>query len=47
VSAGFCMAPLALTDGPDRVAYCNVRPREDETDLRKPTKANGSSPAAP
>ena len=31
VSAGFCVAQLALTDGPrDRVVYCNVAPRADE-----------------
>jgi S-adenosylmethionine hydrolase len=35
LSAGFCIAQLALTDGPvDRVVYCNVAPREDETDPR-------------
>jgi len=31
VSAGFCAAQLALTDGPrDRIVYCNVAPRADE-----------------
>lgn len=31
VSAGFCVAQLALTEGPeDRVVYCNVAPRADE-----------------
>ena len=31
VAAGFCVAQLALTDGPrDRVVYCNVAPRQDE-----------------
>jgi S-adenosylmethionine hydrolase len=35
LSAGFCVAQLALTDGPtDRVVYCNVAPREDENDPR-------------
>jgi hypothetical protein len=30
-AAGFCVAQLALTDGPrDRVVYCNVAPRQDE-----------------
>jgi hypothetical protein len=30
VSAGFCVAQLALTDGPrDRLVYCNVAPRAD------------------
>ena len=30
VSAGFCVAQLALTDGPpDRVVYVNVAPRQD------------------
>jgi hypothetical protein len=33
LSAGFCLAQLALTDGPtDRVVYCNVAPREEEND---------------
>ncbi len=31
VAAGFCVAQLALTDGPpDRVVYCNVAPRRDD-----------------
>lgn len=31
VAAGFCVAQLALTDGPrDRVVYCNVAPRQDQ-----------------
>jgi S-adenosylmethionine hydrolase len=35
LSAGFCVAQLALTDGPlDRIVYCNVAPREDQTDPR-------------
>lgn len=35
VSAGFCVAQLALTDGPaDRVVFANVAPREDENDPR-------------
>ena len=35
VSAGFCVAQLALTDGPaDRVVYHNVAPRADEDDPR-------------
>jgi hypothetical protein len=35
LSAGFCVAQLALTDGPtDRVVYCNVAPREDDNDPR-------------
>src|SRR5918911_2899574 len=35
LSAGFCIAPLALTNGPtDRVVYCNVAPRKDENDPR-------------
>lgn len=33
LSAGFCLAQLALTDGPtDRVVYCNVAPREEQND---------------
>jgi len=36
VSAGFCVAQLALTDGPrDRVVYCNVAPRADEDAPRR------------
>ncbi|WP_250007783.1 SAM-dependent chlorinase/fluorinase [Actinoplanes sp. M2I2] len=35
VSAGFCVAQLALTDGPaDRVVFANVAPRADEDDPR-------------
>jgi S-adenosylmethionine hydrolase len=35
VSAGFCVAQLALTDGPaDRIVYGNVAPRADESDPR-------------
>jgi hypothetical protein len=35
LSAGFCVAQLALTDGPtDRIVYCNVAPREDKNDPR-------------
>lgn len=35
VSAGFCAAQLALTDGPpDRLVYTNVAPRTDESDPR-------------
>ena len=35
LSAGFCVAQLALTDGPsDRVVYCHVAPREDRNDPR-------------
>ncbi|MDQ3906298.1 MAG: hypothetical protein M3300_12885, partial [Actinomycetota bacterium] len=35
LSAGFCVAQLALTDGPsDRVVYCNVAPRQDRNDPR-------------
>ena len=35
LSAGFCVAQLALIEGPtNRVIYCNVAPREDETDPR-------------
>jgi S-adenosylmethionine hydroxide adenosyltransferase-like protein len=35
LSAGFCVAQLALTEGPtDRIVYCNVAPREDENDPR-------------
>lgn len=35
VSAGFCAAQLALTDGPeDRLVYTNVAPRADQPDPR-------------
>jgi hypothetical protein len=35
VGAGFCVAQLALGDGPaDRIVYANVAPREDEDDPR-------------
>jgi hypothetical protein len=35
VSAGFCVAQLALTEGPaDRLIYCNVAPRADVDDPR-------------
>jgi S-adenosylmethionine hydrolase len=35
VSAGFCVAQLALTDGPaDRIVFANVAPRADEDDPR-------------
>jgi S-adenosylmethionine hydrolase len=35
LSAGFCIAQLALTDGPSgRVVYANVAPRSDEPDPR-------------
>lgn len=35
LSGGFCVAQLALTDGPrDRVVYVNVAPRGDEADAR-------------
>ncbi|MGK5677746.1 hypothetical protein [Actinoplanes sp. URMC 104] len=35
VSAGFCVAQLALTDGPlERIVFANVAPREDEDDPR-------------
>ena len=34
ISAGFCEAQLALTDGPDRVVYHNVAPRADVSDSR-------------
>lgn len=35
VAAGFCVAQLALTEGPaDRIVYHNVAPREDEDDPR-------------
>jgi hypothetical protein len=36
VGAGFCLAQLALNDGPaDRVIYVNVAPREDEDEPRE------------
>ena len=34
ISAGFCVAQLALTDGPERVVYHNVAPRADVPDPR-------------
>jgi hypothetical protein len=35
VGAGFCVAQLALGDGPpDRIVYANVAPRRDEDDAR-------------
>jgi hypothetical protein len=35
VSAGFCLAQLALTEGPrDRIVYVNVAPRQDDHDPR-------------
>ena len=34
ISAGFCVAQLALTDGPERVVYHNVAPRADVSDPR-------------
>lgn len=42
VSAGFCVAQLALTDGPkDRVVYCNVAPRADEDAPRDANQGEG------
>ena len=44
VSAGFCVAQLALGDGPaDRIVYANVAPREDEDD---PRRDNAGEPLA-
>ena len=36
LGAGFCVAQLALTEGPaERLVYCNVAPREDEDSPRE------------
>jgi S-adenosylmethionine hydrolase len=44
VGAGFCVAQLALGDGPaDRIVYANVAPREDEDD---PREDNAGEPLA-
>ena len=44
VAAGFCVAQLALGDGPDdRIVYANVAPREDEDD---PREDNAGEPLA-
>ncbi|MBU2666779.1 SAM-dependent chlorinase/fluorinase [Actinoplanes bogorensis] len=46
VSAGFCVAQLALTDGPaDRIVFANVAPRFDDADPR-PDNAGESLAAA-
>lgn len=42
LSAGFCVAQLALTDGPsDRVVYCNVAPRQDRNEPRPDNEGEG------
>jgi S-adenosylmethionine hydrolase len=42
VGAGFCLAQLALNDGPaDRVIYVNVAPREDEDEPRDDNAGEG------